>query len=316
MIGVGQAAGAFVLAIADIERGADSLTALQKAQLLATTGTGYLQALAEIGKAEREMGLDRRRSGDITLETAKATETYTAQLAAAKAEVAALSAAQRTQLNAALALGGDAAKAYAESIDLSDAALGFYQDGQRDAAASTKTHTAEMRRQAAAAEALATRFKESVKVFNVFDNLGTTFRAPIESAGEAAATLGASLSDLPSDAGLALSTFAQFAPTLKDASEEIADIRAEAWTIGKGFEQAFGEHRQAAARRPDGRLPGRRQRRQEPRRSGRRRVRRVVREAGRRPALEGDRQDARRGAWLAAARPRHGARRSGRRLGR
>jgi hypothetical protein len=84
-----------------------------------------------VGVMMRIRGLSRdtdiKLSGSIDPNAKKEIEDYIAQLKEAQAEVGRMSTAQRSQLNAALKLGGDAARDYAEAIGLSDEALRLYQ---------------------------------------------------------------------------------------------------------------------------------------------------------------------------------------------
>jgi hypothetical protein len=133
MIGVGSIMASFATAIDQIEKGADSLTNVQKLQLIVTStlsGKGYLAALQEIGKAQEALRREGARTADITLPAAtKATATYSEELAKAKAAVAGLSDVQKKELNAAIALGGDAAKDYALQIGIGAQGLELYKQG-------------------------------------------------------------------------------------------------------------------------------------------------------------------------------------------
>jgi hypothetical protein len=162
-------AGTLVQGISDVERAADSLSIAQKATLFAKGGgnpAAYLAALKEMGVGLRESEDAVKAATDAfnklppnVAAATSATASYSAQLRQAMADVAGLSAAQRTELNAALKLGGDAAKDYAESIGLSESALSLYQSGVKDSAKSTKELAAEKEKAAAAA----LKFAESVK---------------------------------------------------------------------------------------------------------------------------------------------------------
>lgn len=125
--------GSVVQGIQDVERAADSLSVGQKFKLFAgsfTSNTTYLVELEKIGAAmraaedaQRKLDEERRRGARLAVTAA---EDHVEALARAKSEIAELSDVQRTQLNAALARGGDFAKEYAESINLSEEALRLY----------------------------------------------------------------------------------------------------------------------------------------------------------------------------------------------
>ena len=139
-----SALGSVVLYVEDtlaaVNLNIDQYTADQQKRIrdiLGEGGEGLARYLAEI---------ERARTTDIDLspkagKTKSGFDTYTAALAAARQEVQRLSAEQRTQLTAALELGGDAAKEYAESIGLSEAALRMYSSASKDGAKSTSELT-------------------------------------------------------------------------------------------------------------------------------------------------------------------------------
>lgn len=123
---------------------AASLDTLNEAEMQAFTvaqrlGEGHLYLVS----LQRERVKGQR---DITLavqEGAAADADYVARLAAIRAEVSALSGAQKTQLNAALKLGSEAATEYAETIGLSEAALRLYQQGSKESTKATSELTRE-----------------------------------------------------------------------------------------------------------------------------------------------------------------------------
>jgi hypothetical protein len=146
--------GNAVMTLQDIERGADALTVAQKAGIAVSTlwGENYLGALRDVGQAlaaaeALQAGFTRQQQTASTAPTSAVID-YTKALQAATAEVAALSAGQRTQLNAALKIGADEAKTYAESIDLSAVALRLYSSQVKDGAKHTKDFAKEQEQSA------------------------------------------------------------------------------------------------------------------------------------------------------------------------
>jgi hypothetical protein len=133
-------------------------------------GEGLAAMLEDISKA-------RTTDIELTAKGAKSSKDYAAALAETRKEVASLSVAQRTQLNAALQLGGEAAQEYADSINLSDAALRMYQGQLRGASSATKTFAKDTDTAAAAAE----KFRGSVTNLT---SLWQPYAAGVDDVGE------------------------------------------------------------------------------------------------------------------------------------
>jgi hypothetical protein len=164
MIGVGEIMGSFMTGISEIERGADAMTTGEKFKVFFKSfvgmNEGYLKELQKRGQAEEQAAREKQfwdaAQVESTTTTTRATASYSAELGKAKSEVAGLSAVQKKELNAALAIGGDAAKKYAESINLSEAGLRLYQEQAKGGAAATKK--------------LATEHENAAKALRAYNN--------------------------------------------------------------------------------------------------------------------------------------------------
>lgn len=138
--GVRSVLASMVGAMEEIERGADSMTSGHKAWLFLTKGAGgYREELQRVGRglieseaAEKAAEEARKKAAQATGGATTATADYVKELAAARTEVAGLSAEHRTQLNAALKLGGEAAETYADKIGLSETALRLFSSQSKE----------------------------------------------------------------------------------------------------------------------------------------------------------------------------------------
>ena len=123
---------------------AASLDSLNEAEMRAFTvaqklGEGHLYLV----NLQRERLAGQRDINLSVQDGVKAHEDYVAKLASLRAEVSALSDAQKTQLNAALKVGADAANEYATRIGLSEEALRLYQSQAKEATKATSSLTRE-----------------------------------------------------------------------------------------------------------------------------------------------------------------------------
>lgn len=142
---VTSALGSVVLFVRDAKAELSTLLTLDPknlASLLGIVATGGFSpdqiaaALARAGAAARQVGKDIELSAGAA---GVATRDYAAEVSALDAALKALTPEQVRQLNAAIALGSEAAKAYAEEIGIGEAGLDRYKAQTREAEAATRS---------------------------------------------------------------------------------------------------------------------------------------------------------------------------------
>jgi hypothetical protein len=251
--GVTSILGNIVLMVETVGTGMENLTDAEKNLIAFTKKNG-----GDMAAVLEQIRRNHARKEDIALpfaEGSKAVSDYTAQLKAAQAEVSGLSAAQKNQLNAAIKLGGEAAKDYAESINLSDAALRLYQSGTKAAVKSINEASEAQKKWNASIKF----FDADVKAISVGGGaqwLATMGQlAPsLSDAADKADILAATLPPLASSTLIATAGFEEFKQALDDTGTsalptfldklndsllKLPDLLTQAFTGGGGFSGAF-----------------------------------------------------------------------------